>query len=303
MENVNPARPEKQRNEEMKKLVFAAAMVAMGVAFGIESSNIVGYQNVATEAGGSELKGVMFQNVSSSTMKLSDIKMSAGCESTTLSRFIEMAWVQYTWDPLFKMNQAGDDVEEVIDPTTGKQKIGWGVYDDTEWGVTFALNEEVELGLGEGVLIQAQGTDPEVQVNGEVWKPLGNVAKAGRTVESGGSELISNVFPGSNYMLSTVEMSEGCDSTTLSRFVEMAWVQYTWDPLFVMNKAGDDVEEVTDPKTGKQAIGWGVYDDSEWGVTFALDSDIEISAGEGLLMQAQGTEPSVLFTNPFYVAE
>jgi len=287
----------------MKKLVFAAAMVAMGVAFGIESSNIVGYQNVAAESAGSELKGVMFQNVSGSTMKLSSIKMNDGCEDTTLSRFLAGNWVQYTWGPLFKPNKTGDDVEEVIDPNTGSQKIGWGQFDEENFFVTLELTSEVEIDLGEGVLIQAQGDNPEVQVNGEVWKPLGNVAKAGRPVESAGSQLISNVFPGGAYMLSTVAMSDGCEETTLSRFLAGNWVQYTWGLLFKPNKAGDDVEEVIDPNTGTQKIGWGQFDEDNFFVTLELTDDVEITAGEGLLMQAQGDEPSVLFANPFYTAE
>ena len=75
----------------MKKLMFGLAIAAVGTAFAVESSNIVGYQTTAAGADSVmklnqlNLMTPTFLGVSANNYKLGDIKLS-GCDSfsTTL---------------------------------------------------------------------------------------------------------------------------------------------------------------------------------------------------------------------------
>ena len=55
---------------------FRAIPKYCGTVFGLESANVVGYNNVGLNAGGKNMVGACFVNVNNSTVKLSELKVT-----------------------------------------------------------------------------------------------------------------------------------------------------------------------------------------------------------------------------------
>jgi len=148
----------------MKKLAFVAAALSAAVAFGgdaITSENIVGYASTPLIKG-HKGTGLNFVNVSGAKMTLNDLKV-VGYEGSYMAGQISMV----------QLNSSGDAVGgdhwvwyDGYDEELG-QLYGWYLQDGTK-------GDTVEIGIGEGVWIQADKNDTySIQVAGQVYnKPV-----------------------------------------------------------------------------------------------------------------------------------
>ena len=148
----------------MKKLMFAAALAAIGTAFAVESGNIVGYQEI-TVPNGYSMFTVTFKNPTNTVFDIKDIVVlnSAGLEmnddnSTSPSRRSRNKIA------IQKMNATTGGLYTDHDYYfTSKSNAGW-----TDGGVALAAGQ-LTLANGEGIAISSsQGENVKFRVSGEV---------------------------------------------------------------------------------------------------------------------------------------
>ena len=285
----------------MKKLIFAAAAVAGMGAFALESANIVGFQGADVPKGYYNIQGVMFQDVSGTTIDLQNVKMGDNDlldASTTLRTWSGSAWVDFVYGELVDA-----DWNNITD-ADGNKVIGWG-QDPDGMMAAFQLSEPKALRRGEAFLITASGGtagDAAMKVSGEVWNAGSDVQWVGYEVPKGSFNLCCNPFPGAEMDLQNIKMGENDlldASTTLRTWDGTAWVDYVYGEL-----VDADWNNITDAE-GNKVIGWGQDPDGMM-AAFQLAEPKILRPGEGFLATASGGttgSAQMLFKNPFYVAE
>ena len=94
----------------MKKIMFAAAVAAAGLAFGIESANTVGYQTVTCQPNTWYLFGAQFESTSGSSMTIQQFLQGAyeATSDTLTSPEIQM-WNGSSYDHYYFMSTAYDE--------------------------------------------------------------------------------------------------------------------------------------------------------------------------------------------------
>ena len=168
----------------MKKLMFAAAIAAIGTAFAVESGNIVGYQEI-TVPNGYSMFTVTFKNPTNTVFDLTDIVVlnSAGLEMND-DKSVTPSRQSRNKISVQKMNVSTGyllDTNYRFTTLTGK---GWCN------GTTKLEAGEFTLQNGEGFAVtSAQGDSVKFRVSGEV-----NLAPVSMAIPNGYS-IIGNMTP------------------------------------------------------------------------------------------------------------
>ena len=94
----------------MKKVMFAAAVAAAGLAFGIESANTVGYQTVTCQPNTWYLLGAQFQNTAGTSMTIQEFLQGAytATDDPETAPEIQM-WNGNSYDHYYFMGTAYDE--------------------------------------------------------------------------------------------------------------------------------------------------------------------------------------------------
>ena len=140
----------------MKKLMIAAAAAFCGTVFALESANIVGYQNKATETAQMNWTCNTFVPVNGETMTLGDIKVTEGFVNSAIT-FLQPSGL------------TKEVYCEGLGKTVREQYVYWFEEDEPEQGAGWYFKQDVdgefnqnsrEVESGDGFYIQ--GTSKEI---------------------------------------------------------------------------------------------------------------------------------------------
>ena len=136
----------------MKKLMFGMAVVAAGLAFGLESANTVGYQQFGITPGDQSMTGAMFCGIGQSEVDLTTIVPSCEYEYEDLGEGYFTIKYYYPGDGKtykYDWNIVGKDGDD-------NDVWGWQVQ---QTGTTVNVGDRV-FGAGEGFWAMC-GDDPQ----------------------------------------------------------------------------------------------------------------------------------------------
>ena len=107
----------------MKKVMFAAAVAAAGLAFGIESANTVGYHTVPSISGGQYVAlGVQFESCSGGAIAVKDLVTVGSPTATTAMGGSDQIWRWNTataaWTKYFCYKPRGGTARWVVSTNT-----------------------------------------------------------------------------------------------------------------------------------------------------------------------------------------
>ena len=272
----------------MKKLMFAAAAIAAGIAVAdVTSANIVGYQTTGISA--LQIKGVGFNGVGQGTININDIKPTAE-----------------NMEELVEYGVEGEFVMRVYDPeTTATSYFYWcivGTDEDSNpiygWGDEgFKPVADIEFSAGSAFWMETVGdsSEPAITVSGELLAVTEAQPRTSVAIDM--LKMVANPMP-------------QCASMDISNFTPDA---ENMDELIEYGVEGEFVMRVYDPETTATSYFYwcivGTDEDSNpiygWGDEgFKPVSGIEIPAGGGFWMETVGdsVEPVITFANPLYKA-
>ena len=262
----------------MKKLMFGLAIAAVGTAFAVESSNIVGYQNIANDVSGYMQRGGTFVGVTSTTDSY-DIQGIIPQKPTAAVNEL---------DDGTAVIQEIDDFGEVIQTftyfiegsaETPMGKAGWYYFDNDSGKYALAAKQFVR---GVGFLYQApyfENSDEE-----EIGSAFQNAGKVDLSAKSVLSE-VSGYCHRANYRPVELSIQKLTPKGTPEAVNDL-------DDGTVVIQEIDDFGEVTQTytyfvegsaETPAGIAGW-YYFDSDSG-KYALSAKV-FAPGEGFLYQA-----------------
>jgi len=268
----------------MKKLMFGLAIAAVGTAFAVESSNIVGYNTLTTDGTRSPLIGLSFTPVSGGSFTLGDFKPVDGTMNADDDMLQEIDSTSLETANLYQyLDKTTADAiaeEEGEDPGAFDSWIGW-------WDARIGIGEEdasaddVELSNGFGFMglfdayspisFQSAGAAPttttSITTDGTRSPIIVNYIP--RTIK------LKELVPVDGTMNADDDMLQEIDSTTLE----------TANLYQYLDKSTADAiaeEEGEDPGAFDSWIGWwdariGIGEDG------ASANDIEVAAGTGFM--------------------
>jgi hypothetical protein len=154
----------------MKKLMFAAAVAAAGLAFGIESANTVGYTTKTIDAGNYMMIGVQFDTTAGTVMKAAEaFQLDKAPQAWASPDDEECISGWYVNAPCLKIPKGTVDklytdlyyASDAYDMDDGQFYKDWA----TEDGIRV---KNVSLRAGYGVWIKAGNEDLTVTISGQV---------------------------------------------------------------------------------------------------------------------------------------
>ena len=140
----------------MKKLMFAAAAAFCGTVFGLESANVVGYQNKATETAQMNWTCNTFKPVDGATLTLGNITVTEGFVNSAIT-FLQPSGL------------TKEVYCEELGKTVREQYVYWFEEDDPEQGAGWYFKQDVDgefnqntraIEAAEGFYVQ--GTSSEI---------------------------------------------------------------------------------------------------------------------------------------------
>ena len=283
----------------MKKLMFAAAVMAVGAAMAVESQ-IVGYQEIGQTSGNQLIQGCQFQKVGGTSVSLQDIVFKAGGEVAESG--CDIWW----WDN----NKPGGGAGFVTkcewsalyyDPDDPEAEDGF-VFKPAwiNWVDDMPVRVMKVFGPGEGFFAQPSRSNPTLSINGEVFG-CDNTSDPVRSIDyltSGDQLLVCNPFPTDVNLQDIVftsagEIAEsGCDiwwwdndrPGSAGFVTKCEWSALYYDP---------DDPEAEDGFVFKPA----------W-VNWVDDMPVRVMKtfvpGEGFFAQPSRSAPKLTFPNAFY---
>lgn len=258
----------------MKKLMFTFAMVAAMVSLAdIESSNVVGYQDMGLTADKQVMKGAMFVTPGAATLNLQDISMDANLDSDGGT----MLW---WWDKNTRTYTRSYWVDLYDSEGTALGSKGWG--DGENW-----VAMEKNFKSGEGFWVQAAAAG-SVSVAGEVATVSDSIASLAYDLTADKQEQVTNPFPVGSFDLQSVAMNAELDADGGT----MAW---WWDKNTRTYTRAYWVDLYDSEGTALGTKGWG--DGENW---IAMEKTFE--AGEAFWVQA-AANAQVIWSNPSYKAK
>ena len=160
----------------MKKVMFAAAVAAAGLAFGIESANTVGYLNNNGTIAGLNMVAPGFQDVGFTTTKLSGLKVTnaSGGEVGTGTCVINL------------IDEIGNTLKSYSWASQGRgTNKTWGWEENGT-----RVDDTVVFGRGVGLLFTAETAGDTVKSAGEV-----NLSSVTNSETVAGLNIVANPFP------------------------------------------------------------------------------------------------------------
>ena len=275
----------------MKKLMFAAAAIAAGVAVAdVTSANIVGYQTKTIEtANQQEMVGATFVSVGGTALDIQDIVLVNDNE-------MGGSWIKWWdaenavysdqvgfWDDIW---DAGDDYDSEDDDTDLEVK-GWGDLYGYKVDHTFAP--------GEGFWFCPNKDDVGMTLAGEVVKS--EAEWIGLTVEVANQQImVINPFP-AELDIQAIELED--DNEMGGSWVKWWDAENTvysdqvgfWDDIW---DAGDDYDS-EDDDTDLEVKGWGDL--------YGYKVDHKFAPGDGFWFCPNKDGVTIKFKNPFYTAK
>ncbi len=284
----------------MKKVMIAAAIAATLGAFGIESANTVGYQNMDLTPGKQVMKGAMFISVGGASLSLQDIKLvGADADGTSKIWWWNKDTRKYTnafWCPSY--NAGGDpiDAEGNVVANEAQAALVWG--DGESW-----VAIEKTFAPGEGFWIQPDSgaSEPQVSIAGELATTDSTIQYVTANLTAGKQVQFTQPMPVGTFGLQTVKLGGAdADGTSKIWWWNKDTRKYTnafWCPSY--NADGDpiDAEGNVVANEAQAALVWG--DGESW---VAIEKMFD--AGEAFWVQPDSgaSAPVLMFPNPFYVA-
>ena len=173
----------------MKKLMFMAAVAAAGLAFGVESANVVGYSSKNVEAGKFYLIGVQFNDSTSATKGSIDMNELIQLSDTITPGTYDASFVGAPEMQVLNAAGTGYDMYYYISDATDSDDnpLGYNCWADSDG---YELTDADKLVMGKGFWFKAAQAGT-ITVKGEVK------AEADATVAFPANAffIMSNPFP------------------------------------------------------------------------------------------------------------
>ena len=261
----------------MKKLMFAAAIAAGLVAMGngLESANTVGYESRSLTAGAQVINGANFVTVGENTLDIQSITMD---ENVTDGDAQIWWWNGSTYDArAFWYTELYADEE-------GETTLGYAGWGDPEYWMPISKT----FAPGESFWIKA-GVNATATLAGEVLTAAANEEYVGIDLTAGAQIQISNPFPVGEFSLQSIKM----DDNVTDGDAQIWW----WNGTTYDARAFWYTELYADEE-GETTLGYAGWGDPEYWMPIAKT----FLTGQGFWIKA-GVNTTVMFPNPFYVAE
>ena len=264
----------------MKKLMFAAAVAFCGTVFGLESANVVGYQNKEMATANFNYECATFQAVGKArdAQTLGDIKASEGFSYSEIQFLTSGGANAYVDHP-----QLGRVIQSYTywsDPDWTESGVaGWYLYDDEDGA--YPMNDIV-IPLGQAYCVSVAGSEVGETLNyaGEV--PNSAVAL---TFDHANFNYVGNCTP-ADITLGDIVASEDFSYSEIQFLTSGGANAYVDHP-----QLGRVIQSYTywsDPDWTEAGVaGWYLYDDEDGAYPM---NDINIKAGQGFCVSVAGSE-------------
>jgi len=272
----------------MKKLMFAAAVMAAGAAMAVESQ-VVGYNQVQLNAGGKNMAGPCFISVGQTkTIGLSELKIT-GYEDNEYYMLEECGFV-LTFQ-IRNNDGSPKSTYQWADESDGESTWSGGVWTDAKTGTPITKENEVVLNAGDSLWFTTPAlhgaTGFYLQSSGAVF-----TGDCGAELNAGGKCAVCNMLP-KDAGLSTIEI-QGYEDNEYYMLEECGFV------LTMQSLKSDGSPKATyqyaDESDGESTWSGGVWSDAKTGTAITPENEVTVKAGEGFWLTCPALHGATAFT-------